>query len=164
MKYILLYLGAIVIANITISALGPAIGPWASIVTAFLFIGLDLTSRDKLHELWHGNKFALKMGLLVLTGSALSFFLYRNSRDIAIASFLAFASANIVDTLVYQKLLNKPKFLKINSSNMASALVDSVVFPTIAFGGIMPIITIGQFLAKLLGGLLWGLWLFREDK
>ena len=40
-----LYLVAIIAANLLVAKFGPAI----SIVNAFLFIGLDLTARDKLH-------------------------------------------------------------------------------------------------------------------
>ncbi len=36
-------------------------------------------------------------------------------------------------------------------------MVDSLVFPTIAFGGILWTITLGQFLAKVLGGYVWSL-------
>ena len=51
-KLISMYLTAIVMANLLTVKFGPKI----SILNAFLFIGLDLTSRDKLHELWHGDK------------------------------------------------------------------------------------------------------------
>ena len=40
--------------------------------------------------------------------------------------------------------------------NSAGALVDSIVFPTIAFGALMPAIVAAQFAAKVLGGTLWG--------
>ena len=45
---VLMYLAAIVAANLTVSAFGPT---W-SIVNALLFVGLDLTTRDKLHDAW----------------------------------------------------------------------------------------------------------------
>ena len=123
----------------------------------FLFIGLDLTARDQLHEAWRGNKLLLKMTTLIAAGSILSYLLNRNAGPIAFASFAAFASAAIVDTIVYQQLGGYPRWLRINGSNVPSALVDSIVFPTLAFGGFLWPIVLGQFLAKTLGGFLWSL-------
>ncbi len=38
---------------------------------------------------------------------------------------------------------------------MTGAAVDSLVFPTIAFGALMPQIVLAQFVAKAVGGALW---------
>jgi drug/metabolite transporter (DMT)-like permease len=46
-------------------------------------------------------------------------------------------------------------FIKSNGSNVSGALVDSLVFPTIAFGGLMIEIVAMQFLAKVIGGFIW---------
>jgi len=151
--YIFLYLAAIILANLSSAHFGPA----ASIVNAFLFIGLDLTSRDKLHEAWQGRGFIWKMGLLIAIGSLLSWLINRNAGMIAVASFAAFACAAIVDTIIYQILHKRSYIVKVNGSNVFSALVDSLVFPTIAFGGFMPLITLGQFAAKVAGGFIWAL-------
>jgi hypothetical protein len=48
-----------------------------------------------------------------------------------------------------------------NGSNLGSALVDSLVFPTLAFGGFNVVTTVLQFCAKLLGGFVWSLLLVR---
>jgi uncharacterized PurR-regulated membrane protein YhhQ (DUF165 family) len=151
MTYVILYLGAIVLANLTLVYFGPT---W-SIVNAFLFIGLDLTARDKLHDAWHGKKLVLKMTALIAAGSILSYLLNRNAGQIAVASFIAFAAAGITDAVIYQLLGKYPKWMRINGSNVPSAAVDSIVFPTIAFGGFLPLITLGQFLAKVFGGAMW---------
>lgn len=153
MLYIGLYLVAIVAANLVAAAFGPA----ASVVNAFLFIGLDLTTRDKLHEAWHGNKLFSKMAALIAVGSILSWLLNRNAGPIALASFVAFGAASAVDTVVYQWLYKMPWSVKVNGSNTASAAVDSLVFPSLAFGGIMWEITLGQFAAKMIGGFVWSL-------
>lgn len=150
-KYITLYLVAIVLANLLTAFFGPNM----SIVNAFLFVGLDLTSRDKLHEAWHNKGLIWKMGLLIAMGSIISYLLNQGAGQIALASFLAFTCAAIVDTIVYSLLHKYPKWIKINGSNVPSALVDSLVFPTIAFGSFLPIIVLGQFLAKVFGGLMW---------
>lgn len=151
MLYIVLYLASIVIANITVTIYGPSV----SIINAFLFIGLDLTARDALHERWQHKHLWLKMFALIVAGSALSWLLNRNAGPIAIASLVAFLCAGVVDAVVYHGLRKHSRLVKVNGSNVLSAAVDSLVFPTLAFGGIMPLITLGQFAAKVLGGLVW---------
>jgi hypothetical protein len=150
-KYISMYLGAIVLANLSTSYFGAS----ASVVNAFLFIGLDLTSRDKLHESWGKNGFVWKMSALILVGSLISYILNRNAGTIALASFVAFACAAIIDTVVYQILKNKSYMIKVNGSNVFGSLADSIIFPTIAFGGFSILITILQFLSKMAGGFVW---------
>jgi hypothetical protein len=153
MFYIALYLSAIVLANLSVAHFGPS----STIANAFLFIGLDLTSRDHLHDAWHGRGLAWKMAALIAVGSLLSWLLNRNAGPIALASFAAFACAAIVDTLIYHLLKDRSKMLKINGSNVLSAAVDSLVFPTLAFGAILPVIVLGQFAAKVAGGFIWSI-------
>lgn len=148
---IALYLSAIVIANLLVAALGPAITP----VTAFALIGLDLTTRDKLHEAWQGRRLWPNMALLIASGSLLSYLLNANAGPIAMASFVAFAAAGAVDALVYHLLGGKAYLVRVNGSNVVSAAVDSVLFQTIAFGALLPWVVLGQFVAKVLGGALW---------
>jgi hypothetical protein len=153
MFLITLYLVAIIVANLVTAYFGPNV----SIINAFLFIGLDLTSRDRLHEVWHNNGLLWKMALLIATGSAISWFLNRNAGPVALASFAAFGAAAVADTLVYQWLNKRPYLVKVNGSNIVSSLVDSMVFPTLAFGGFTLWITAGQFAAKFVGGFIWSL-------
>lgn len=153
MNYIIMYLVAIVLANLTVAWFGPKV----TIINAFLFIGLDLTARDKLHDVWHNSGLIWKMGLLIGSGSLLSWLLNRNSGRIALASFVAFALSGIADFFIYHLLFQKSKIIKVNGSNVVSAAVDSVAFPTLAFGTFMPIIVIGQFLAKITGGFIWSI-------
>ncbi|TCP59153.1 hypothetical protein EV586_101369 [Tumebacillus sp. BK434] len=158
MYLVLLYLAAVVAANLSVAYFGPS----STIINAFLFIGLDITTRDALHERWQGRRLWLNMGLLVLVGSIISYLFNRDAAQIAIASFAAFALSNIADTVVYHLLRRYPKFVKINGSNVASAAVDSITFPTIAFGVFIPWVVAGQFLAKVLGGYVWSLILVRK--
>lgn len=151
MIYVTMYLAAIVLANLSSAYFGPS----ASVINAFLFIGLDLTARDRLHEAWHGRGLVWKMGLLIAVGSLLSWVINRNAGQIALASMIAFALAAVADTVVYHLLKDRAYLVKVNGSNVVSAAVDSLVFPTIAFGGFLPLITLGQFAAKVFGGALW---------
>jgi len=138
-----------VCANLLVSYFGP----WFSIINAFLLIGLDLSLRDKIHEVWEGKW--LPMGCLIATASVISYLLNPASGIIAFASFVAFAVSMLVDTIVYQRLINKSWIVKSNGSNVASSAVDSVLFPTIAFNSLLPEIVLMQFLAKVFGGAIW---------
>lgn len=160
MGYVALYLVAIVAANLTVAMWGPSM----TVVNAFLFIGLDLTSRDKLHDAWHGNGLVWKMGALIAAGSVLSWLLNRNAAQIALASFVAFAAAAVVDTVAYHMLRHRVWWQRVNGSNVLSAAVDSVIFPTLAFGALLPVIVLGQFAAKVLGGALWSVILGKVRK
>lgn len=151
MGYVAMYLAAIVAANLTVAMWGPSM----TIVNAFLFIGLDLTSRDKLHDAWNGNGLVWKMGALIAAGSLLSYLLNQAAAQIALASFVAFACAAVVDTVAYHLLRRRVWWQRVNGSNVVSAAVDSLLFPTIAFGALLPVIVLGQFVAKVAGGAAW---------
>jgi uncharacterized PurR-regulated membrane protein YhhQ (DUF165 family) len=150
---ITLYLGAIVTANLSVATFGPDV----VILNSFLLIALDLVARDRLHEIWHRRGLVWKMGVLIATGSILSFALNAGAGQIALASFLAFAGAAVVDTFVFSRLWRKKWLVRSNLSNVASAAVDSLLFPAIAFGAFLPWIILWQFVAKVAGGFIWSL-------
>lgn len=159
MIYVFMYLAAIVAANVSVSLFGPGV----TVVNAFLFIGFNLTARDRLHDAWHGRNLRRNMALLILTGAALSA-LFGAGR-IALASFVAFALSEAVDTAVYQALGNRAKLIQVNGSNVVSAAVDSVVFPALAFGWpLLWLVMLGQFAAKVFGGAFWSLALNRRQQ
>lgn len=150
---IILYLLAVVFANLTVAHFGPS----AVIVNAFLLISLDLCLRDRLHEAWHGKHLWRNLALLIGAGSVLSALLNIQALPIAAASFTAFAAAGAVDTLIYAALDRQSRLVRMNASNVFSAAVDSYLFLFLAFGvfpGFWGIVA-GQFAAKVLGGVLW---------
>jgi hypothetical protein len=151
MIYSAIFISALVAANLLVAIFGP----WFSILNSFLLIGLDLSIRDKLHDSWKNKHLPIKMGVLILLASMVSYFLNPATGMIAIASFVAFALAMLADTLAYHFLKEKPWFIRSNGSNIAGAAVDSITFPTIAFGGLMPEIVALQFVSKVAGGVLW---------
>lgn len=160
MLLIVAYLAAVVIANLTVSWFGPAF----SIVNAFVFIALDLSSRDTLHERWaRGGHFWRNMLALIVTGGALSVLLNWNALPIALASCAAFLASNLADTFTYISLGKRSILVKMNGSNLVSAAVDSVVFPALAFGSplLWPVM-IGEFAAKVVGGAIWSVVLTRR--
>ena len=152
-----LYLGACILANLAIAYFGPL----GTIPIAFVLVALDLTTRDLLHDRWAGRYLLPKMGALIAAASALSWALNMDAGPIALASFLAFAASASTDGLVYHALRRRLPFVRINYSNLAGAFVDSVLFPLLAFGELLPLITAGQFVAKVVGGFLWSLVLVR---
>ena len=108
------YLAAIVAANLSVEHWGPE----ATVYNAFLFIGLDLTARDRLHDLWRTNLLA-KMAALILAGSALSYLVNRDTARIALASCVAFGAAAIVDASAYHLLRHRTWYERVNQSNLA---------------------------------------------
>lgn len=143
---IAIYAAAMTAANLIVAAFGP----WVSPINAFVLIGLDLALRDWLHvrlKVW-------QMGALIAVTGALTYVLNPAAGMIAIASAAAFTSAAVVDWSVFAKLRGSWLF-RANGSNVAGAAVDSLIFPTIAFGALMPHIVLMQFAAKVAGGALW---------
>jgi hypothetical protein len=157
---VLLYLISIAAANLLVSRFGPVV----SVLNAFLFIGLDLSTRDELHDQWHGRDLWPRMLLLVVTGGLLSLLLGGSGR-IALSSCLVFILAGIADTLSYRHLHGLPRLWRMNGSNVVAAALDSLCFPLLAFGW-PPLwgVVLGQFTAKLLGGALWALLLAGLDR
>ena len=143
---IFLYAAAMSAANLTVAAFGP----WVSPINAFLLIGLDLALRDWLHVRLR----AWQMMLLIVSTSALTFLLTPAAGKIAVASATAFMAAALADWSVFSRMTGS-WLRRANGSNVAGAAVDSLVFPTMAFGALMPQIVVLQFAAKVGGGAFW---------
>lgn len=144
-----IYCAAMIGANASVAYFGP----WVSPINSFFLIGLDLALRDWLH-------FRLKpvqMALLITLGGALTYWLNAAPAQIAIASAVSFVAAACVDWSVFSALWRRPWLVRSNASNTAGAIVDSLLFPTIAFGAFMPHIVLMQVLAKVGGGFLWSM-------
>jgi len=144
------YLAAIVAANLIVAAYGPA----AVVPVAFVFVGFDLTLRDRLHERWPSRDRAARMLALIAAGGAISWLLNRDAGPIAVASTVAFLAAALTDWAVYSALGGRSPFVRVNGSNVASATVDSALFVGLAFGW-LPGIIAAQLVAKVAGGLVW---------
>jgi uncharacterized PurR-regulated membrane protein YhhQ (DUF165 family) len=141
-----IYALAMVLANLSVATFGPVVSP----INSFLFIGLDLTLRDWLHvrlRPWQ------MLALIVATG-AITYLLNPAAGHIAIASSVSFTAAALVDWAAFTKMRGSWA-LRANGSNVAGAAVDSVLFPTLAFGVLMPHIVAMQFVAKVTGGAVW---------
>jgi len=140
------YAVAMIAANLLVATFGPSV----TAINAFLLIGLDLTLRDWLH-------FRLKtwqMGGLIIGTGLITYVLNPASGMIAVASAVSFLAASIVDWSIFVKTTGS-WIKRANVSNTAGAAVDSLLFPTIAFGALMPEIVALQFVAKVSGGAVW---------
>lgn len=149
---VLIYAAAMTLANLSVAAFGPAISP----MNAFVLIGLDLALRDWLHV----RLKAWQMLALIVAAGLLTYALNPAAGKIAVASSVAFTAAALVDWLSFARLRGSWLF-RANGSNVAGAAVDSLIFPTLAFGVLMPHIVGLQFVAKVLGGALWAALLAR---
>jgi hypothetical protein len=143
---VIFYAIAMTLANLSVATFGPAVSP----INSFFLIGFDLAMRDWLHvRLKQTHMLALIIGTGLLT-----YALNPAAGMIAIASASAFTLAALIDFAVFSKVSGS--WLKrSNTSNIAAAAVDSIVFPTIAFGVLMPHIVLMQFVAKVFGGAIW---------
>jgi hypothetical protein len=156
------YLGAIVIANLSVAEWGAE----AAIYNAFFFIGLDLSTRDALHDLWRG-RLVRNMALLIASGSALSYVLGLwlgsgpNVARVALASMVAFGAAAVADGIVYHWLRDHTWYERANQSNLVGAAVDSLVFVALWPFGFNFTLAFTLFAAKVAGGVVWSFVLAR---
>ena len=149
-----LYVVSIILANLAVYALGPSVMP----VVAFFLIGLDLTLRDVLQlrlKVW-------QMGLLIAGTGVLTYFINPAAQAIAVASAVSFAASALADWLAFTRLKGR-WFRRSAGSNVVGAVVDSILFPTLAFGILMPEVIIKQIIAKAIGGTVWA-WLLGKVK
>lgn len=146
------YAASLVLANLLVVVFGPSV----TALNAFLLIGLDLALRDWLHFRLR----PLQMLSLIAGTGVLTYAINPAAGTIAVASAAAFSAAALADWVVFTKVRGS-WMLRSNSSNVAGAAVDSMVFPTIAFGALLPQIVLAQFTAKVLGGLIWSALLSR---
>lgn len=151
----MIYAGIYIIALVAANLLVVWLGPWFSLVNAFVLIGLDFSLRDKMHDLWEGENLPLKMGGLISIASIISYALNPATGMIAFASLAAFTLSMIADSFAYHYLKEYKHSIRVNGSNVAGSAIDSLIFPTIAFGGLMLEIVALQFLAKVIGGFIW---------
>lgn len=154
-----LYLGAMVAANLLVWWFGP----WSSPAIAFFLIGMDLTLRDVMQERFT----RWQLACVIIAGSAATWLLNPSAARIAVASALAFLASALADWATYAALRSRPWLVRSNGSNLVGAAVDSVLFPTLAFGALLPAIVALQFVAKVAGGGVWSLiirpWMPRES-
>jgi uncharacterized PurR-regulated membrane protein YhhQ (DUF165 family) len=106
-----------------------------------IMVGLALVLRDQVHEKL-GAKWA---AVAIAVGAALSF--ATSPAQLAAASAIAFAIAEIADLAVYAPLRAKGRSLAVAASGAVGAVFDSVLFVWLAFGSLE--FSTGTIVAKL---------------
>lgn len=156
MKYAIsvVYVGSILTANLTVNRFGPEVIPLVS----FFLIGLDLTSRDYLHERFSGTPETKIFGLIALGGVG-AYLVNSGAEWVAIASVSAFVASGIVDTGVYSYFSDRTYPQKANLSNLAGSIADSALFCSLAFGAFPWAWFALQCFTKFAGGAVW-VWVF----
>jgi uncharacterized PurR-regulated membrane protein YhhQ (DUF165 family) len=154
-----LYIAANAAANLILIAVPLSFRAGASVAIAATFVALDITTRDALHDVWHGDR--RRLGALIVGGALCSALINLAAWPVAVASCAAFLAAGVADTLVYAALIRSPWYARTNASNVASAVIDSAVFLGLAAVlGVLPWFAVagafaGQVIAKSAGGALW---------
>lgn len=153
---ILVYVFAMIAANVTIAELGPA----AVIPVGFLLIGLNLVARDRLHDRLaeHGRPQLIGgLAALISFAGAASWVANPAAGPIALASLVAFLAAATVDALAYGWLRGRTTPARASAgSNVPASVVDSFTFLALAFPGPVPVVlALAQALAKIAGGAVW---------
>lgn len=153
-----MFITAMAAANLSIAAFGP----WFLPVTAFVSVGIVLVSRDYLHDVWRDRRvgFWPRMGGMIAAAGLLAYLVDESAARIAIASVCALIATALVETVVFETVLEKRWLWRSNISNTAGALTDSLVFPIIAFGWGMEglvLLVLTQAATKAAGGWFWSL-------
>ena len=148
---IALYLLAFIFANFIVLWYGAN----GLIFTALFLIPFDFVLRCLFHEQWKGIELILKLGLLVLTASLLTYLINQDAQNIALGSMCGFIIAQISAGIFYQIFITKSYFTKVNGSDLVGIIFDSIFFQLIAFSFIDWKITLTQSILKIAGGLFW---------
>jgi queuosine precursor transporter len=134
------YVGSVVMANW-------ASTHWAALLVGSLIVpagtlwaGVTLTFRDLLHE-----ALGIRGVIAAITvGAALSWSVA--SPQIAVASVVAFAVSEVVDSVVYGRIRVRSRLVAVVGSNVVGLVIDSVLFVPLAFGSFAAVP--GQILGK----------------
>jgi uncharacterized PurR-regulated membrane protein YhhQ (DUF165 family) len=121
-----------------------------------LLIGLALVLRDWLQELtdWRWSATAVAFGAVVSYLTSDPF--------VAVASAVAFLTAELLDLAVYTPLRRSGKHIAVLASGVVGALVDSALFVYLAFGSLE--FSLGNTLGKLYATIVVFLILYARSK
>lgn len=168
MKYaaFLLFMATVPLANYFIGNVGSVcldngpclipVGFGLMAPSGVLLIGLALVLRDWLQELTNWKWSAVA----VAVGAAVSFVLA--DPFIAVASALAFFTAEMFDLAVYTPLRKAGKHLAVLASGVVGAIIDSMLFVYLAFGSLE--FSAGNTLGKLYATILVAGYLYWRAK
>jgi uncharacterized PurR-regulated membrane protein YhhQ (DUF165 family) len=140
------YVAAVVLANVVTDRLGLVSVGFGLLVTAGTYAaGFALLARDFVHR-YGGRRAAL---IAIAVGGVLSWMF--SSPALALASTVAFVSAELVDLGVYEPIRRTKGYIRgALASNIVSAPIDTVVFLSLAGFPLTAETVTGQFVGKVL--------------
>lgn len=131
-----------------------AFGPLASVIDSLPGIGLVIAIRNRLQDYWYPNRMFLMLPVIFLGGIG-SVAVNLVHPLVAAASFSAFLAANLVAAFLYRS----DSRLRLVLGIVSFAVVDSFIFPAVAFDHFTWWVVVGQIVAKIIGALAWT-WVF----
>lgn len=134
------YIATVVVANLASAQWPPLVTGSLLVPAGTLFAGATFTLRDLLHDAVH----LPGVVAAIASGAGLSWLVA--SPRVAVASAVAFAVSELLDTIIYARISPCSRLRAIVRSNVAGLLVDSVLFVPLAFGSVAAIP--GQILGK----------------
>jgi hypothetical protein len=132
----LIYIAATLAANYTAAWFIP-LPIFGLVSVGTLAFGVTFTQRDRVHR--HGRKAVYMMIAVAAIMNVLLSVLLGVSGRIILASFGAIVLAEIADTEVYQRLIDRPWIQRVAGSNAVSIPIDTILFTLVAFAGVFPV-------------------------
>ncbi|HEX7004223.1 MAG TPA: VUT family protein [Trueperaceae bacterium] len=126
------YVVATVLANYTFDSFLP-IGGFFLINVGTLFFGVTFTQRDRVHRF--GRRWVYLMILMAAVANVLMSLHLGTPMRYVVVGFLAILLSESADTEIYARLLDRPWFTRVASSNAVSAPLDTTIFTVLAFAG-----------------------------
>jgi len=147
--WIAVYIIAVMVANYTATWFIP-LPIFGLLSVGTLVFGITFTARDFVHKMGRRYIYGMIGAAAVLTSimAVLTDTPYR----IVVASFITIVIAETIDTEVYQRFIHQPWLVRVSASNAVSIPIDSILFSTIAFLGVMSVIDI---VAIVWADILW---------
>lgn len=164
----LIYILAVLIANYTTTPEWFISLPIFGLVPLGTFIfGITFTQRDRLHQFGRPAVYGT-IAIAALANVIMSSILHVDIR-IIFASFVAIILAETADTEVYHRLLSRSWMVRVAGSNAVSIPLDTLLFNTIAFLGVLkPIevvaVMVGDIIVKYAIGAVTALYRGRQSE
>lgn len=130
---IALYIGSILLANLTLDDFIPLPG-YGLLSIGTIFFAAIFTLRDRIHHAGGIRVVYAAIMLAVIVNTVMAVILGTPPRFV-IASFLAILAGELVDTAVYHRLMHRSWALRVLGSNAVSVPLDSALFTILAFYG-----------------------------
>lgn len=126
------YLVATVLANYTFDSFLP-LGDFFLVNVGTFFFGVTFTQRDRVHR--YGRGWVYLMILAAAAANVLMSLYLGTPLRYVFVGFLAIVLSETADTEIYARLLHRPWFTRVASSNAVSAPLDTLIFTVLAFAG-----------------------------